>query len=72
MPSNIMGSVKITAISGGTINFGDTAIIAPKNASKTTEGAGGTVGDFSVSVTGINNTNSFSSSGVDTTTKSIT
>jgi spore germination protein PF len=71
MPSIINGPIKISSVSGGaTINFGDSGIIAPKSASKTTSGSGGTVGDFSNVYTGTSNTNSTSSSGVDTTTNS--
>lgn len=70
MPSVINGAIKFTSVSGGTINFGDTAIIAPKNVTKEAAGAGGTTGDFSRAYTGVSNTNMMSSSGVDTTNTS--
>lgn len=48
MPSVILSPIKIITISdGGTVNFGDTLQIAPKNTSKAATGAGGGgSGDF--------------------------
>ncbi len=40
MPS-ITGPVSILNVGGGTVQFGDTAIISPKSGSKTTAGSGG-------------------------------
>ncbi|RDI47818.1 spore germination protein [Falsibacillus pallidus] len=34
------GPVSVLSVSGGNIQFGDTAVISPKNASKTTTGSG--------------------------------
>ena len=66
MPALIGGPFKIVSISGGSVIFGDTAIVAPKNASKTYTGSGGGLtGDFPVSISGISNTNTFDSDAVD-------
>jgi spore germination protein PF len=58
MPSLVGGPIKIINISGGgTVIFGDTGFIAPKHASKTYAGSGGSLtGDFPVSINGISNT----------------
>jgi len=39
MPS-IVGPVQILNVEGGVVHFGDTAIISPKTASKSTSGSG--------------------------------
>ncbi|WP_064092206.1 spore germination protein [Rossellomorea aquimaris] len=49
MPA-IIGPVSILSVGGGTVQFGDTAIISPKSASKTTAGSGGfNTGPFQLS-----------------------
>ncbi len=46
MPS-IVGPIKLTSVSGGTVNFGDSFYISPKSSSKTNAGSGGlNTGDF--------------------------
>lgn len=73
MPSIIGGPLKITSISGGTVNFGDTAIIAPKNTGKTYTGSGGGLtGDFPVTITGISSTNTFDPDVIDNNNTSVT
>ncbi len=58
MPSIIGGPLKILEISGGSVIFGDTAIIAPKNTGKSYSGSGGGLtGDFPMTITGISSTN---------------
>ncbi|RLQ97245.1 spore germination protein [Falsibacillus albus] len=34
------GPVQLTTVNGGTVQFGDTAVISPKNGAKTTAGSG--------------------------------
>lgn len=74
MPAILAGPVKITTVSsGGTVLFGDTAFIAPKNASKSYSGAGsGFTGDMSASYTGISSTNTIDNDIVDNNTNSAT
>ncbi|MGG3467825.1 spore germination protein [Neobacillus pocheonensis] len=41
MPANIFGPIQITTISAsGVVEFGDSLVVSPKNASKTPAGAG--------------------------------
>ncbi|HEU4964364.1 MAG TPA: spore germination protein [Bacilli bacterium] len=72
MPSLIGGPIKIVSVAGGTVNFGDTGVIAPKSASKSYSGAGGGLtGDFSVSINGISNTNTLDPDVIDDNTTTM-
>lgn len=65
MPS-IVGPIKITSVSGGVINFGDSFYLSPKSASKAASGAGANnTGDFLNTNTGFNITNSVDPDAVD-------
>ncbi|BCJ88087.1 spore germination protein [Effusibacillus dendaii] len=68
MPSFIAGPIKITSVSAGaTVLFGDTAFVAPKNASKSYSGGGGGVtGDLSATYSLLSNTNTIDPDLVDT------
>lgn len=70
MPAIINGSIKINSVtSGATIHFGDSLIIAPKNASKSNSGAGGGLtGDNSHSYTVNSTTNTYNPTCVDSST----
>lgn len=71
MPSVVGGPIKIISISGGTVIFGDSGFIAPKEAAKSYSGAGGGLtGDFSVSINGISSTNTVDPDIVDGSTNS--
>jgi len=73
MPSIIGGPLKIVSISGGTVNFGDTAIIAPKNSGKSYSGSGGGLtGDFPVAINGISSVNTLDPDVIDSNTTSVT
>lgn len=57
LPS-IVGPIKINSVGGGVINFGDSFYLSPKSASKQATGAGANNnGDFSITNTGFNITN---------------
>ncbi len=57
MPA-IVGPVQIFHVGGGVVHFGDTAVISPKNATKTFEGSGSAnSGGFIVTNNGISGTN---------------
>ncbi|GAX89716.1 spore germination protein [Effusibacillus lacus] len=74
MPALILGPIKIVGISdGGTALFGDTAFIAPKNASKSYSGAGGGItGDFGATFSVISSTNTVDPDVVDSNVASAT
>ncbi|MCM3616927.1 spore germination protein [Sutcliffiella horikoshii] len=57
MPS-IIGPVKVTSVSGGIINFGDTFYISPKGTGKASLGSGGAnTGNVINTNNGLNATN---------------
>lgn len=57
MPS-IIGPIKISSVSGGVVNFGDSFYVAPKSSSKTAAGSGGlNTGDFINTNNGLSATN---------------
>ncbi|WP_243385783.1 spore germination protein [Bacillus kexueae] len=59
MPS-IVGPIKINAVSGGVVNFGDSFYLSPKSASKSFSGSGvGNTGDVHMVNNGFSVTNSF-------------
>ncbi|MCJ8005971.1 spore germination protein [Lederbergia wuyishanensis] len=52
MPA-IVGPVQIVNVGGGVVHFGDSAVISPKSASKTSEGSGsGNTGGFIITLNG--------------------
>jgi spore germination protein PF len=61
MPATIIGGIKVTSVSGnGTVNMGDVLQIAPKSTTKANSGAGGgNTGDFLLTNTFCNVTNTF-------------
>jgi spore germination protein PF len=59
MPSIVIGPIKFNNVSGGSINFGDSFNISPKNISKSANGAAtGGNGDFHFVFSGKSITNS--------------
>jgi spore germination protein PF len=74
MPSIIGGPIKIVSVSGGgTVNWGDTGFVAPKNATKSYTGSGGGItGDFTSTYNGISNTNTIDPDVIDGSTSSGT
>jgi spore germination protein PF len=57
MPA-IIGPLQIVSVSGGVVQFGDTAYISPKSASKTNAGSGGfNTGLINVTWNGLSGTN---------------
>jgi len=71
MPSIVGGPIKIVEVSGGSVHFGDTAIVAPKSASKSYSGSGGgNTGDFASSWNIISSTNTLDPDVIDSNTAS--
>lgn len=65
MPA-FVGPVQIVTVSGGVVQFGDTAIISPKNNSKSFSGSGaGNTGGLIVTCNGLSGTNVLDSNLVD-------
>ncbi|PPA72373.1 spore germination protein [Jeotgalibacillus proteolyticus] len=65
MPS-LTGPIQILNIGGGTVQFGDTAVISPKSASRNCGGAGSfSTGPFHVYNSGFSLNQSYNVSGVD-------
>lgn len=65
MPS-FVGPVQIQNVSGGVVQFGDTAVISPKSNSKSFSGSGaGNTGGFIITNSGISGTNVLDSNLVD-------
>ncbi|MGC4379314.1 spore germination protein [Fictibacillus sp. Mic-4] len=57
MPSLVVGQIKITTVGDGTVNFGDTRHINPKNTAKSYLGSGSAVtGDFLKTSSFVNST----------------
>ncbi len=51
----LVGPVQVLNVTGGVVQFGDTAIISPKSSSKTNGGAGGfNTGPFLLTYTALN------------------
>lgn len=65
MPA-ITGPIQIFHIGSGTLQFGDTAVISPKSASKTVNGSGASnTGAFIFTASGVNGSNVLDVNGVD-------
>jgi spore germination protein PF len=65
MPA-IVGPVQILNVGGGTVQFGDAAVISPKSASKSTSGSGGfNTGAFIGTVTGFSVNTTFDCNVID-------
>lgn len=65
MPA-ITGPIQIFHLDSGTLQFGDTAVISPKSASKTVNGSGASnTGAFIFTASGVNGSNVLDVNGVD-------
>ncbi|WP_041056814.1 spore germination protein [Jeotgalibacillus campisalis] len=62
----LTGPIQILNIGGGTVQFGDTAFISPKSASKTTSGSGSiSTGPFHIYNNGLSLNQTYNTTGVD-------
>jgi spore germination protein PF len=65
MPA-FLGPVQIFNVAGGVVHFGDTAVISPKNNTKSYAGSGsGSVGAFVVTNNGLSSSNTLDTNVVD-------
>lgn len=62
----LTGPIQILNIGGGTVHFGDTAVISPKSASKNSAGSGSfSTGPFHINNNGLSLNQTYSTNGVD-------